>query len=95
MHPRGALRGFLARADIAMSEEEFEHEVYHRCLDRRREEKLRGKFVYEDFVDFIKEYGTDEPTRNLISSAQSFRKREQDGCIVQGGSVLADMKKGA
>ena len=72
MHPRGALRGFLARADIAMSEEEFEHEVYHRCLDRRREEKLRGKFVYEDFVDFIKEYGTDEPTRNLISSAQSF-----------------------
>ena len=30
--------------------------MYDKCLDGRREEKMRGKFVYGDFVDFIREY---------------------------------------
>ena len=53
---RETLKSFLAQANINMSDEEFEHEVYDRCLDGRREEKLRGKFVFGDFVDLIREY---------------------------------------
>ena len=48
-------------------------ELHPRCLDKRREEKLRGKFVYDDFVDVIEEYGTDVHTRNCLGSGQSFR----------------------
>ena len=48
-------------------------ELHPRCLDKRRGVKLRGKFVYDDFVDVIEEYGTCEDTRNCFGSGQSFR----------------------